>query len=286
MKDSSKLISIIIPVFNEESVIKDCIESLLLQSQKDIEIIFVDDGSNDNTPEIIKKNSLLGKKLYYYHQKHLGPGSARNFGASKSKGEILVFVDADMTFDSNFISDLVRPIERGETIGTFSKNELVKNKENNWAKCWNINRNTPAHKMLPDNYPNEAPVFRAIFKKEFIKIKGFDTTGEYTDDWSLSRKLGIKSSAVANAKYYHSNPSNLAEIYSQARWIGKNEFISGNIIRRIRSLVMYSFPVSTAIGLFKSIRNNTAKFIIFKLIYDFAVWNSVIRSFFGESKAK
>jgi len=286
MKDPYKSISIIIPVFNEESVIKDCIDSLLLQTHKNIEIIIVDDGSNDNTPQIIKSNSLSRKKLLYFLQKHLGPGSARNLGATKSKGEILVFVDADMTFDSHFISDLVRPIERGETIGTFSKNELVKNKDNNWAICWNINRNSPSDKMLPDDYPDEAPVYRAILKKEFNKVNGFDTSGEYTDDWSLSRKLRIKSSAVKNAKYYHSNPSNLHEIYSQARWIGKNEFISGNMLRRIRSLIIYSFPSSIMFGSIKSASNNSVHFIIFKIVYDFAIWNSVIRSFIGESKAK
>lgn len=275
------LVSTIIPVFNEEKTIEECINSLKNQNYRPMEIIVIDDGSTDSTVKIL---STLKIKLLT--QKHLGPGTARNYGVQKSSGEIIVFVDADMTFDSQFISDLIRPIVQGKTIGTFSKNEMVSNKNNIWAICWNINRNIPSDKMLPDDYPDSAPVFRAILKKEFKKVNGFDTGGEYTDDWSLSRKLGIKSSAVKNAKYYHRNPSNIKEIYYQARWIGKNEFISGNYIRQIKSLILYSLPTSFIVGLFKSVRNSNINFILFKIIYDFAVWISVIRSFSGESKSK
>lgn len=291
MKQQSNLkkVSVIIPVFNEEKVIVDCLNSLKDQTYKPLEIIVVDDGSTDATISIIKNCQL-------FRQNHLGPGPARNLGASKAKGYILVFVDADMTFDKNFIRDLISPILKGETIGTFSKNEVVSNQDNIWSACWNINRNLPPDRMLPTNYPDTAPVFRAILKKEFDKIGGFDATGEYTDDWSLSRKLGKKSTRVLGAIYYHSNPSTLAEVWRQARWIGKNEFISGNFIRRARSLVLYSLPMSILVGAYKSLLNfnllvqrsfsEVGYFLIFKLTYDTAIWISTIKSFLGERKSK
>lgn len=297
------LVSIVIPTFNEELNIGDCIRTLKTQTYKPIEIIIVDDGSTDKTLEVIRnfklmhsqglksQISLLRSKTsrdYFklLHQEHLGPGPARNLGASKAKGEILVFVDSDMTFEKNFIRDLVAPILKGKSIGTFSKNEMVKNPRNFWSKSWNINRNVPSDRMLPVDYPNVAPVFRAIKKSEFDKVDGFDATGEYTDDWSLSTKLGIKSSAVKGAIYYHSNPSTLSDVWKQARWIGKNKFISGSFMRQLKSLVFYSIPISTATGLFKSIVNGQLSFVVFKLVYDVAVFTSVVKSFFGERKSK
>lgn len=280
--------SIIVPIYNEEKSIENCLNSLILQSYKPLEIVLVDDGSGDHTKKIIgnfkTKNNKLDLKIL--NQEHKGPGVARNFGARQSTGKILVFVDADMTFEKNFIKDLVQPIIENKCIGTFSKNEMVKNAGNIWSIAWNINRNCPKDRMLPLDYPNQAPVFRAILKSEFEKVGGFDTTGEYTDDWSLSRKLKMMSYAVDGAVYYHSNPDNLNEVWKQARWIGKSEFISGNLLRKIKSIIFYSLPFSIIIGLYKSIKSVNLFFTYFKIIYDFAIWNSVINSFFGEAKTK
>ncbi len=282
----NKLISIIIPIYNEQETIAKCLKSLKNQTYKDIEIVLVDDGSTDNT---LKKISDLKPKisdLKMYRQKHLGPGPARNLGAKEAKGEILVFVDADMTFDKNFIKDLTAPIIRGETIGTFSKNEMNANYSNIWSACWNINRGWPIDRLIPPDYPNVAPVFRAILKSQFEKVRGFDATGEYTDDWSLSRKLNKKSTLAKGAVYFHSNPSSLQEVFKQARWIGKNEFISGSLIRRIKSLVLYSLPFTIIIGLSKTLINLQLAFLIFKPVYDAAIYMSVVRSFFKENKFK
>ncbi len=277
----NKLVSVIIPAYNEEKLIADCLRSLNKQTYRPLEVIVVDDGSTDNTIQIVKNF-----KCKFLGQNHQGPGPARNLGASNAHGEILVFVDADMTFEKNFIKDLVKPILKGETIGTFSKNEIVANSDNTWSRCWNLNRNLPKDKMLPENYPNEAPVFRAILKSKFQQVGGFDNTGEYADDWSLSRKLGVKSTVVKGANYFHANPASLKEIFTQARWIGKNQFIAGSFLRKIRSLVIYSLPFSIIIASVKSILAANFAFIIFKLVYDFAIWISVVKLFLGESKAK
>ena len=282
----AKKVSVIIPAYNEEEVIGNCLKSLLKQTFKPLEIIVVDDGSTDNTISIVKNCQLSTVNCQLFRQKHLGPGPARNLGASNAKAEILIFVDADMTFDKNFIKDLIKPIQKKETIGTFSKKELVSNKDNVWSTCWNINRNLPEDRMIPQDYPDQAPVFRAILKEEFDKVGGFDTTGEYTDDWSLSRKLGKKSTLAKGAVYFHTNPEKLKDVFKQARWIGKNEFISGSLIRKIRSLIFYSIPFSILIGVYKSVININPRFLVFKCIYDLAIFVSVVKSFLGESKSK
>lgn len=274
-------LSIIIPAYNEESSIENCIKSLEKQTYKNREIIVIDDGSTDKTLEILSKLKVL-----ILNQIHQGPGVARNLGAKRAKGEILVFVDADMTFDKIFLDNLTRPIRDGKTIGTFSKNEMNANQNNIWSRCWNINRNWPVEKLIPPGYPDEAPVYRAILKKEFEKVGGFETTGEYTDDWSLSRKLGISSTVARGAVYYHENPANLTEVYKQARWIGKNEFISGNFIRRIRSIILFNPLTSLIAALTKSILYLNYNFLVFKIVYDIAIFISIISSFWEKTKAK
>lgn len=277
-------VSIVIPVFNEEGVIRECINSLLNQSIKDIEIIVVDDGSEDNS---LKYVSDLPVKLL--QQTHQGPGKARNLGASKSTGQILVFVDADMTFERDFIKRLVKPIEENKAVGTFSNEEYVSNKENIWSRCWNLNKDLPTDRMHPQNYPHEQKVFRAILKKEFERVGGFTPIG-YIDDYTLSEKLGEKAVVAPGAIIYHKNPSNLKEVFEQARWIGKSEFkrrkIKNEQVMRIVSLLRHSLAFSLIKGSYLSLRYKIWEFVFFKIIYDFAVEVSLLGSFFGEQQYK
>ncbi|MFC1710098.1 glycosyltransferase family 2 protein [Patescibacteria group bacterium] len=265
-------VSIVVPTYNEEDVIGDCIKSLYRQSYTDIEIIIVDDGSTDGTVTLV--NNF--KNIQLYKQKHKGPGSARNLGSSKSGGDILVFVDADMTFDENFISNLVEPIIKGKTKGTFSKEEYVSNWDNVWARCWNVNEGWEKKKRHKADYPDKQRVFRAILKKEFDRVNGF-TPGGYTDDWSLYEKLGYRAINAPNAKFYHKNPSDLKEIFSHSKWVAKREYKLGSI-GVVISLVRASFPVSVVVGAIKSLINLMPSFLVFKIIYDFGIFIGLLES--------
>lgn len=277
-------VSVIIPVFNEEKTIADCLNSLLEQSYKDIEIIIIDDGSTDKTVEIVKQYPVR-----LLTQTHQGPGIARNLGAKEAKGEILVFVDGDMVFDERFVEKLTEPIRDGQVIGTFSKEEFVLNKDNVWSKCWNINKGLPIDKMHIENYPDEQNVFRAILKREFLKVGGFTPIG-YVDDHTIAEKLGVKAKVARGAVFYHRNPDNLVEVFQQARWIGKSEYkrrrIKNEQVMRLVTLIRYSVPLSIIKGLYSTTMNNLPQFLIFKLIYDLAVEISLIGSYFGEQKYK
>jgi len=260
-------ISVIIPTYNEENVILDCLKSLDKQTHKDFEVIVVDDGSNDKTLFNIKDIKFKNFRIIILNQDHQGPGIARNFGAKKAKGDILVFVDADMTFNKDFLKNLVKPIENETAKGTFSKEEYVSNWENPWARCWNINEGWVEKRRHPENYPDTQKVFRAILKSEFEKVGGFDRGG-YTDDWTLSQKLGYDAIAAPNAKFYHKNPDNLHEIYSHAKWVAKREYKFG-FFGYLVAFIRYSLPVSKLIGIYKAIKFKNARFFVFKIIYNF-----------------
>jgi len=267
-------VSVIIPAYNEEKTIGECLKYLTKQTYKNFEIIVVDDGSTDKTLKILQELKNKNLKLKIVHGKHSGTGAARNLGAKKATGEILVFVDADMIFEKNFLKKLTLPIILGKAKGTFSKEEYVSNWNNVWARCWNINENWPKKRRHPKNYPDFQPVFRAILKSEFNKVNGF-IPGGYDDDWSLSTKLGYKAKNVKGAIFYHKNPEKLLEVYKHAKWVGKRKYKAG-YIGYILALARASMPVSLLLGFLKGLKNRDLRFLIFKIVYDFGLTVGVL----------
>ena len=291
-------ISVIIPTYNEEKSIGNCLTSLSKQTVP-FELIVVDDGSTDKPLSVLSKFQISNIKylrqrriglwpkipnikknnVKILKQEHQGPGAARNLGAKNAQGETLVFVDADMTFAPDFLEKLTLPIEKGKTKGTFTKEEYVANWDNVWARCWNYNAGLPNKRRLSTDYPDTAPVFRAILASEFNKVSGFTPGTGWTDDWSLSRKLGY-TSTVTTAVCYHANSETLQEVFQQAEWIGKNEFLTKNLRLGI-NLFRYSPIVSLLTGITKSVQYRTACFFIFKIIYDLGITSGLIKSSYG-----
>ena len=89
------LISVIVPVFNAEKYLSRCIESVLQQTYKNIEIILVDDGSSDKSGAICDDYANKFENISSYHQKNQGQGAARNYGLDKCRGDYIGFVDSD-----------------------------------------------------------------------------------------------------------------------------------------------------------------------------------------------
>ncbi len=259
-------VSVIIPVFNEKKVLAGCVVSLLSQRYHDFEIIIVDDGSTDGSVEGLSNHSNE-IPITILKQDHKGPAAARNLGAKQARGKILVFVDADMTFEKVFLKNLVAPIVSGKTIGTFSKDEHVSNWDNIWARCWNWNLNLPPKRRLPLDYPDKQKVFRAILASQYKKAGGFDKGG-YTDDWSLSEKLNVLAENAKGARFYHKNPDTITEVFIQARWVSKRSYKFG-IMGVVVALLRSSFPMTLIIGLSKSVLHADPRFLLFKLVYDF-----------------
>jgi poly-beta-1,6-N-acetyl-D-glucosamine synthase len=267
-------ISVIIPTYNEIGVLEKCIESLGFQTEDNFEIIVVNDGSTDKTNEILRNLQLTIPGFKFYEQEHKGAGEARNFGAKHANGDILVFVDADMTFDSDFIKKLTLPITRGGSKGTFSKEEYVNNWDNVWARCWNINEDLEPRRRHGQNHPDKQPVFRAILKKEFESVGGFDKGG-YDDDWSLARKLGYEAICAPNAVFYHKNPATLSEVFNHSKWVGKRRYKLG-IVGIFIALIRSSIPTSLLVGMAKAIYKHNLYFFVFKIVYDFGIFIGIL----------
>jgi len=105
-------VSIIIPVYNVSSFIEKCIKSVVDQSFRDFECIIVNDGTKDNSIELIEEIIKVDKRFKVYHQKNQGQGMARNLGLKHAKGKYICFIDADDYVESNYLEEMYRAIEK------------------------------------------------------------------------------------------------------------------------------------------------------------------------------
>ena len=106
------LVSIIIPVYNGEKYIEKCLNSILSQTYKNIEVIIINDGSTDNTKKILEK--FYDSRVKKVHIKNGGVSNARNLGISSSNGKYLMFIDADDYLENNAIEKLYETIQEYE----------------------------------------------------------------------------------------------------------------------------------------------------------------------------
>lgn len=100
------IVSIIVPVYNCESYISECLDSILIQTYSNIEILIINDGSIDNTEKIIDNYLKKDTRIKYFFQQNSGPSEARNIGISNSNGKYIVFVDADDTIEIEYVECL------------------------------------------------------------------------------------------------------------------------------------------------------------------------------------
>lgn len=106
------MVSIIIPVFNNEEKIRKCISTIVKQTYKNIEIIIVDDGSTDNTFSVCKLFSEKDPRIRIFHKNNEGVEKARLFGIEKSDGDYITFVDSDDWLSNNAIEVMVDILKR------------------------------------------------------------------------------------------------------------------------------------------------------------------------------
>ncbi|ATP39435.1 hypothetical protein CSE16_04895 [Solibacillus sp. R5-41] len=104
-------ISVIIPVFNVENYLKQCIDSVLAQSYKNLEILLINDGSTDNSEIICREYEGEFSNITLINKENSGQSDARNVGILNSTGEYIIFLDSDDYWGMNFLKDLVKEIE-------------------------------------------------------------------------------------------------------------------------------------------------------------------------------
>jgi glycosyltransferase involved in cell wall biosynthesis len=110
-------VSVIIPTYNRALKLKEAIQSVLDQTYTDYEVIVVDDGSVDNTREVVNELKQRSDKLVYIYQENRGRSAARNYGISLAKGDYIAFLDSDDRFLPEKLSVQVKALENNGDFG-------------------------------------------------------------------------------------------------------------------------------------------------------------------------
>lgn len=104
-------VSVIIPVYNEEAYLRQCLDSVLAQTLREIEVLCIDDGSTDCSSEILEAYALLDTRVHIFRQKNQYAGAARNLGLKYAKGQYLSFLDGDDYFETNMLEKMYQVAE-------------------------------------------------------------------------------------------------------------------------------------------------------------------------------
>lgn len=223
MYPSTISISIIVPVYNAERYLQCCINSLITQTFKNIEIIIINDGSTDNSANICNYFAQKDERIKVIHQMNLGLSSARNNGISVAKGKYILFVDADDWLEANSLEIIYNSAEKsGADLVMFSYlreyklNTLKKNIDlNEGFYDADLTRKYLLRRIIgltndelknPENIDSLSTASCKLYKRQCIKdLRFIDTQIIGTEDlfFNILAVNQIRSALFINKPFYH-----------------------------------------------------------------------------------
>ena len=160
-------ISVIIPVYNVENYLEKCINSIINQTYKDLEIILVDDGSTDSSGKICDDYSKKDDRIIVIHKNNNGVSSARNDGLRKATGDYVVFPDSDDYIDSNMYKDMLEQFK--DTIDLVCCGYYINDSKKNDKKHEKIINNKLSMEYLMGDDYYKGYVWNKMYKMQIIK---------------------------------------------------------------------------------------------------------------------
>lgn len=247
------LISIIVPVYNVEKYLDKCLESIVNQTYKNIEIILVDDGSKDNCPAMCDEWAKKDNRIKVIHKENGGLSDARNFGLQSAKGEYVGFIDSDDYIDTTMFEKLLNKTKEEDATMTlcgltlsYEDGTVRKYIETNLKNCnaqniatfytysqfWTENKDIYTDGIM-------ASVCRALYKREYIGLHRFDK-GMYYEDILFNLPLLKKKSKIAivneNLYFYCQRAGSIVHSYDEVKYNKRLDFTK-TVVERIAPLI-------------------------------------------------
>lgn len=191
------LISIIIPVYNSGKYLHRCIDSVLSQDYSNIEILLVDDGSSDDSPEICEQYAIIDKRIVVIHIPNSGASLARKKGMELAKGEYLSFVDSDDFVCNTYISDMYRALCDFNTNIACCNFQIIINSNKN-INCFKSNAYVLEYDKLMYRffYYEFWSLCGTLYKKEVLNNLEFPKA-TLSEDYLIKAQIFIKEKNVA-----------------------------------------------------------------------------------------
>lgn len=268
MQNKIPKVSVIIPCYNDEVFIKETITAILNQTFQDFEVIIVDDGSNNKTKIVLA--NIKHPKISILEQTNGGLSNARNNGFKKAKGEYVLTIDSDDTFDKIFLEKAVTILDENEAIAAVSSYCNIF--EGNYNI---INKHTPKGGGLNNFlFDNNSTSFALIRKSNWQEIGGYDEKMIHGfEDWefwiSVTKNGGLvhmipeflfnyryKKKSMSKDSKQNYREKNLSYIYKKHQDVYKNnfnevvDFITALAIRHKRNEIKYKNSIDFKIGKF------------------------------------
>lgn len=201
-----KLVSVIVPVYNSEEVLKRCVDSILHQTYPKLEILLVDDGSSDSSSEICDWYSARIPQVLSFHKKNGGLSDARNFGTRESSGEYVCYVDADDFIGSNYVRALVASIESEHSDISMCGFEVhSEEREDHFCPPKGIltGEEFVYRSLATDEGWKYIVAWNKLFKRSVLGDSPFEYGKYFEDEFSLVKLYLKRKIAVTSLKEYH-----------------------------------------------------------------------------------
>ncbi len=192
MEELSMKVSVIVPVYNVYDYLDKCLNSLVNQTLKDIEIIVVNDGTPDNSQEIIDKYVKKYSNVSGYKKKNGGLSSARNYGLKYAKGEYIAFIDSDDFVEVNMLEEMYKKAKVDNSDIVICDYLSLEENETRYMNC-HLKWNKDSKKEYLLSPPN---AWIRLIKKEIMDKEKF-TEGLYYEDLDINPRLLLHANKIS-----------------------------------------------------------------------------------------
>ncbi len=206
---SEELVSIIVPVYNVENYLERCLNSIVAQTYKNMEIILVNDGSKDNSKEICKKFQKSDNRIKYIEQENQGLSAARNNGLNASKGKYVIFIDSDDFVNINFVKELYMAlINTNSDIAICNYKKVFDSTVDMYKKDNGLIQSFTGKNKFYNLYNDKSTIttvaWNKIYKREIFKNTKYPVGKVHEDEFVIYDVLNnAKKITYTSCEYYY-----------------------------------------------------------------------------------
>lgn len=216
-------VSVIVPVYNSEKYLARCLDSIICQTLKDIEIICINDGSKDNSLEILNKYAEKDARIKIINQENQGVSATRNAGVQASKGDFIGFVDSDDWIEEKFFENLYNAVIDNNC--DMACCEMIRHNNGNYAPYMIIKGKAKVYSKTEDKYkacniPRKCYLMNKIYNRQKVLETNYEfPVGRTFEDviWLhvILDKLGSLVTVPKTYYYYECNPLSITETFNK-----------------------------------------------------------------------
>ena len=208
-----KLVSVVVPVYNVENYLTECLDSITNQTYRNFEVILVDDGSTDGSSQMCDEIAREDERIHVIHKENGGLSDARNTGLRASKGEYIIFIDSDDMVSAIMLEQMVKSMQENNAdistclFKTFEASKDLRLGDNSVEKITMLEGKVLVKKLYSGEYPDIAFVaWNKLYKRSLFEDNNIEyPVGRFYEDTFTTFKLLYEAEKIAiiDNPFYH-----------------------------------------------------------------------------------